>query len=208
MGWIHQTYRFFSGSGPAEESDTRFWSLARKHSEFLYNMALRYTGNPHDAEDLLQDTLYIGFNHFKSLRNPDKIRAWLFRIMRNRHIRLVGRKKGVATTEFNESLGYTEVLEQSAAGPNVTDRVEQKSEAERLLHLVSKLPEKYQTPLLLFYMEEMTYKEISKLLEIPLGTVMSRLSRARNRLKAALVEQDTAKKRNATIVQYRHFRTG
>lgn len=208
MGWIRQTYRLFSGPEPVEGSQSRFWSLAQGHSIFLYNMALRYTGNTHDAEDLLQDTLYMGFKRFQSLRDPDKIRAWLLRIMRNRHIRLSRKNKRSVAAQFNESVDYADVLEQFHTQPNVADLVEQKLETEKLLLLVSKMPEKYQTPLLLFYMEDMSYQEISELIEIPMGTVMSRLSRAKSRLKAALVKRDSTKKSKQTIIRFHQSRTG
>ena len=58
----------------------RFWSLTRDHVNFLYSMALRYAGNQYDAEDLVQETFFVGFKKFGQLRDENKIKYWLFTI--------------------------------------------------------------------------------------------------------------------------------
>ena len=58
----------------------RFWELTRDHVNFLYNMALRYSGNQYDAEDLVQETFFIGLKKFDQLRDENKIKYWLFMI--------------------------------------------------------------------------------------------------------------------------------
>lgn len=62
-------------------SREHFWQLARIHLNYLYNVAIRYAGNQYDAEDLVQETYFIAFKKFDQLRDPDKIKSWLFTIL-------------------------------------------------------------------------------------------------------------------------------
>jgi RNA polymerase sigma factor (sigma-70 family) len=84
----------------------KFWQLADAHLKFLYNIALRYTGNRYDAEDLVQETFYVGFKKFYQLREERKFKSWLFAILRNTHLKN-GRQKGkLLKSEYEDGIDY------------------------------------------------------------------------------------------------------
>ena len=167
----------------------RFRELACPHTKFLYNMALRYTGNTYNAEDLVQETLYIALKKFHQLRDEIKCRSWLFSILRGIHLkelRMICRKH-----EFNkgDGLEYTSLLESAADNFDTEKTFEEKVDNVNLHQIVEGMPEKYKSPILLRFMDDLSYREISEYLEIPLGTVMSRLSRAKEILKKEILRK-------------------
>lgn len=162
--------------------------MAYPHAEFIYNMALYYTGNGSDAEDITQETFYRAFKNFDQLKDEKKCKYWLLSIMRNLFFRESARntRKGEFITEHEEK--YVEMLARTGdESRNPEALISEKNERYRMSERVSKIPEKYRTPLLLFYVEGMAYQEISNALEIPIGTVMSRISRGKNHLKKELL---------------------
>ncbi|MDH3973699.1 MAG: sigma-70 family RNA polymerase sigma factor [Deltaproteobacteria bacterium] len=166
----------------------RFQEVAYPHAEFIYNMALYYTGNGSDAEDITQETFYRAFKNFDQLKDEKKCKYWLLSIMRNLFFRESARntRKGEFITEHEEK--YVEMLARTGdESRNPEALISEKNERYRMSERVSKIPEKYRTPLLLFYVEGMAYQEISNALEIPIGTVMSRISRGKNHLKKELL---------------------
>lgn len=145
----------------------------------LYRTARRLTFRSAEAEDLVQETFLEGYRCFSSLADPGRCRAWLFRIMRNRlfHQRERERTRAQATGGPLAGAG-TGDLERELADASYSDEVERGLRA---------LPEELRTALLLVAVEELSYEEVAEVMECPIGTVRSRVARARAQLGAALV---------------------
>lgn len=169
------------------DKKTRFKELSHPHINFLYNMALRYSGNTFDAEDLVQEALYIAFKEFSKLRDPSRFKSWLFAILRNLHLKEIRNTCRRRKFEWDEKYDYIEHLGTLSKEGDAEALLEKKFEEAEIRELVDALPEKYKSPLLLYHMEGLFYKEIAEYLELPVGTVMSRLSRAREYLKKKMI---------------------
>lgn len=163
-----------------------FKALTYPHMKLLYNMALKYCGNVHDAEDIVQETYLIAFNKFHQLRDKSKCKPWLLRILRNNFLKSYQKKK--IRQKLSET-DYSEFLKETLSSGNAENLLVKASVNRVIQDAIDRLPIKYKEVLLLYYMEDMLYKEIAKTLDIPIGTVMSRLTRARERLKTLLLKQ-------------------
>jgi RNA polymerase sigma-70 factor (ECF subfamily) len=164
-----------------------FWNLAQDQTRFLYNVAFKYTGNRYDAEDLVQETLYTGYNKFEQLRDMRKFKSWMFTILRNHFLKSQRKNTPLRTDEFEDEIDYLSQIESVSLRQDGASVYERKEEAENIQLILDKLPEKYKTVLILYYMEDSSYQEIAEMLGVPIGTVMSRLSRARQTMKKALL---------------------
>ena len=164
-----------------------FWNLAQNQMRFLYNVAFRYAGNRYDAEDLVQETLYTAYNKFHQLRDRRKLKSWMFIILRNHFLKWQRQKAHVQADEFENGIDYLSHLESVSLRQDVSSAYEKKIEAETVQSILDKLPEKYKAVLILYYMEDSSYQEIADMLAVPVGTVMSRLSRAKQMMKKALL---------------------
>jgi RNA polymerase sigma-70 factor, ECF subfamily len=168
----------------------RFKELTYPHLLFLYNVALKYSGKPYDAEDLVQETIYTAYRKFSQLRDEEKCRSWLFMILRN--LFLKERRLAIRRPYLDDGEGY---LKNIAAGSETElQRIfEQKIDKDEVQRVLKLLPEKFKSPLILYYMEEFTYQEIAEYLDIPIGTVMSRLSRGKKYMKNELLHRTQKK---------------
>ncbi len=185
-----------------KKNQERFKKLAYPHVTFLYNMALRYTGNTYDAEDMVQDTMFIALKKIGKLREDAKCKPWLFAILRSvylKELRLSCRRQKF---DYDERLDYIRLLEAAADGFDTEKAFEKKFEAARLHEMVEKLPEKYKSPLLLHYMEGLSYQEMAEYLGTHVGTVMSRLSRARDCLKKEMLKVFRKEKSFDNVVEF------
>ncbi|MFV1355549.1 MAG: sigma-70 family RNA polymerase sigma factor [Mycolicibacterium fortuitum] len=172
----------------------RFVREAMPFHTVLLRTARRLTLSQADAEDLVQDTLmnaYTGFHRFEPGTN---LQAWLFRIMHNRWIsthRMKQRRPDTfSVAEFTDndmlgSAGHSAIAERSAE-----DRALDLFCDDRIRDAVLTLPEGFRTVLYYADIEGLTYAETAARMDIPLGTVMSRIARSRERLRAALAEID------------------
>src|SRR5919112_1361216 len=156
-----------------------------EHMSSLYTAALRMTRNPADAEDLVQETYLKAYRAFGSFTEGTNLRAWLYRILTNTFINAYRSKKRrpeqVDVDEVEDLYLYRRLgaLESQAAGRSADDEVKQAIEA---------LPEQFRMAVLLADVEGFSYKEIADILDIPIGTVMSRLHRGRRALQKALFD--------------------
>ncbi len=139
----------------------------------LRRYARALTGDRGRADDLVQDTLERGWNKLALWRRGTDMRAWLFGIMHNVHVDQV-RKPALATEELDEHTLIPHAINSPSAGLELRD----------MESALSQLPAEQREVLLLVALEEMTYDEVAATLQLPIGTVMSRLSRARERLRA------------------------
>jgi len=166
---------------------------ALKHLDSLYGAALRYTRSPSDAEDLVQDAFVKAYRFYDRFEPGTNMKAWLFRILTNTFINKYRRKtreRKVLDGATAEPVG--DGVMSRAAMRCLTDPV---SEAQRrLIHAeiqdaLDSLPEDYRIMIVLADIEELSYKEIAEIVGCPIGTVMSRLHRARKKMQKRLTAQ-------------------
>lgn len=174
---------------PSEATTERFWRQVEENERFIYGVALRYTGHTFDAEDLVQQTLEMAFKRYAQLRKSEHFKRWIFVILRNIHLKNIRRPAAVTYQDSSdEQTDYIDILSQTAQR-DPSSLYEQKAVSRTVRKALATLSEPYQTVLMLHYMEGYRYREISSILDIPVGTVMSRLSRAKQHLKKSLLQQ-------------------
>ncbi len=158
-----------------------FRKIVARHHEAVYRYAYRLAGNQADAEDLTQQAFLVAQQRLSQVREAAKIRAWLFTVLRNCYLKSCRKVRPVPTTSLDLD------LEQVAEAPSR----EEIDEAALQLALED-LPEDFRIVVLMFYFEDCSYKEIAAQLEIPIGTVMSRLARAKAHLRRRLISGQEA----------------
>jgi RNA polymerase sigma factor (sigma-70 family) len=163
----------------------RFEALALPHMDAAYNLARWLCGSPADADDIVQDAMLRAFRGFNGFRG-DNVRPWLLTIVRNcwRSGAAQSRRRGHAPlpAEDDRPLAFD--------GPDPETEALRASEGRRLDAAIAALPEDFREVLLLREMEDMSYREIAEAVGAPIGTVMSRLARARALLKDRWLAED------------------
>jgi RNA polymerase sigma-70 factor, ECF subfamily len=172
--------------------NTEFTTEAMQYAQSLYSTALRMTRNQSDAEDLVQETYLKAFRSFGSFEAGTNLKAWLFRILTNTFINTYRAKQ---RRPQESDLGSVEDLFLYKRLPSLAGLSE--SAEEQLLDLfpaaevreaIENLPETFLLPMLLNDVEGFSYKEVAEILDIPIGTVMSRLHRGRKTMQEALYD--------------------
>ena len=163
-----------------EKSKESFEENLLEHIDSLYNFAYRLTRNREEAEDIVQEASLRGFNSYHRFAEGTNFKAWMFTIVRNVFINEY-RKKSREPLKVN----YEEV-ENFVSLPEFTG-FEEELFSEALQQSLGKLPEELRTTLMLFYVEELSYKEIAEVMKCPIGTVMSRLFMARQCMKKKMI---------------------
>jgi len=150
--------------------------LVDEHYEALYRYAYRLTGSSADAEDLTQDTFLTVQQKLDQLRDQSRARPWLYKILRNQFLKLL-QKAG------NQHLisSLNNIAEPVDALPD-----DFHFDEELIQQVLNQLPEEFRTVVVLYYFQELSYQEIADHLEIPIGTVMSRLARGKKNLRESL----------------------
>jgi len=171
------------------ESRARFEALALPLLPSLYNTARWLTRDPAEAEDLVQETMVKALGGFAGFEPGTNFKAWAFRILRNTYLTSrsgLAARRTVALEDELEATGEPE-----AAVERMTPELElmRLSDRAALQRAMEELPGPLLEVVLLCDVEEMKYREIAAVLEVPIGTVMSRLSRARAALKEKLAAQ-------------------
>jgi len=162
------------------DRSARFRALALPQLAYLHRMARALTGDRQAAEDLVQESVLRGLRYFDSYRGDD-FKSWMAAIMRNLH-----RDQAPTGSKMVQAAGDEEWMMQIAdPAPNPEQRVLAADRAERLREMVAKLPAGLREVLVLREFGELSYAQIANALALPLGTVMSRLSRAREDLRTA-----------------------
>ncbi len=175
------------------EKDRRFEAELMPVIDALYNFAFRLTLDEDDANDLVQETYLKAYRFFDYFEQGTNAKAWLFRILKNSFINDFRRKsKQPAKVDYSEIEGYynSEDVESDAdAGGSTTDmraQVTQELIGDEVAKALNTLPIDFRTVIILCDLEGFTYEEMAKILDIPIGTVRSRLHRARQSLKDKL----------------------
>ncbi len=174
-------------------SRDEFKQLTYPHMRLLYNVAVRYCGNAFDAEDIVQETYLAAFKNFHQLREKSKCKSWLLKILRNNFLKSYHKHKSMQ--KLNET-DYIEFLETGMTGNEADTLLFSESGRQAVQQAVDRLPVKYKEILTLYYLDEMLYKDIADSLDIPIGTVMSRLTRAREKLKLMFLKQIRSENKN------------
>ena len=171
-----------------------FADQAMEHMPSLYTAALRMTRNPADAEDLVQETYLKAYRAFASYQEGTNLKAWLYRILTNTFINSYRSKKrrpeqtdldDVEDLYLYRRLGG---LEAAKAGRSAEDEVLESITDDEVKRAIEALPEQFRMAVLLADVEGFSDNEIASILDVPIGTVMSRLHRGRRGLQKALHE--------------------
>jgi RNA polymerase sigma-70 factor (ECF subfamily) len=158
------------------------------HMDILYNFAVRTTGDPDDAKDLLQETFLKAYRFWDKYEKGTNIRAWLFRIMKNTYInryRKEAREPDKVDYEDVENF-YDSIRGDSRESTDLQRRMFGNLLGDEVTAALQELPDDFRTVVILCDIEELTYEEISEFLNCPIGTVRSRLHRGRKMLQARL----------------------
>ena len=159
----------------------RFDLLILPHLDAAYNLARWLVGNPADAEDIVQEAFLRALRFFDGFRGADS-RAWLLKIVRNTSYSWLRKNRPTQLTdEFDETIHSDENADESAEMKLLS-----RAESERVINALEALPLTFREILVLREIEGLSYKEISEVTGMAMGTVMSSLSRARHRLRGQL----------------------
>lgn len=165
------------------------------HLDSIYNFALRLTSDPTDAEDLVQDTIVKAYRFFNSYEKGTNARAWLFRILKNSFINNYRKKsKQPNQVDYSDvSPFYESVRSEQSDTTDLEDHMYREMLDDELTEALQSVPEDFRTVVLLCDVEGFTYEEIANMLDVPIGTIRSRLHRGRNLLKAKLTDYASEK---------------
>jgi RNA polymerase sigma-70 factor (ECF subfamily) len=178
------------GSKPTNSATARqrFEAVALPHLDAVYSAALRLAGNPDDAKDLLQDTILCAYRFFDRFTPDSNCRAWLLTILynnfRNYRRRSSLHPMAALSEDYPEKTASAFALDGKSCNPE--EIVAQRWIGRHLEAAINGLPLEFREPMLLVDVQELSYPEVATVLNIPLGTVKSRVSRARALLRASL----------------------
>ena len=176
------------------ETRSRLEQAALEHIDALYRTALRMTRNASDAEDLVQEAYLRAFRSLHQFTEGTNLRAWLFRILTNTYINEYRRRQRRPTSssldDIEEFYLYDHLVQSPVQPPDERpeDVVVERLTIDNVIQAIESLPEEFRQVVLLADVEGFAYREIAEIVGIPVGTVMSRLFRARRRLQKQLYD--------------------
>lgn len=177
---------------------SEFQELVDAHYQALFRFAMSLTRDADNASDLVQETFCIWAAKGDQLRDRTKAKTWLFTTLHREF--LSNRRR---SSRFSE-----EPVDEETAGETVpsSEDAERQMDGQRALELLGALDETYRAPLALFYLQQHSYKEIADILEIPIGTVMSRLSRGKEMLRRKMTAEPSSAPKNILHLQEESLR--
>ena len=181
----------------AEQST--FAAQAMQYAPQLYSAALRMTRNSADAEDLVQETYLKAYRSFRTFEEGSNLRAWLYRILTNTYINIYRAKQrrpiesDIEDVEDLYLYRRMGAFETAMASRSAEDTMFELFTDDEVKEALEALPENFRLPVLLADVEGFAYKEIAEMLDIPIGTVMSRLHRGRKAMQKRLFEYARAR---------------
>ena len=164
-----------------------FGILVRKYQDRLFNSMVHLLRNPSDAEDVVQDAFLQALRKLDTFQGNSQFYTWLFRIARNTAISKLRRKKPTVSLESTDS---QQRLDFPDDGPTPSTEMERGERQTGLMRAMDQLSGEHREILILREMEEQNYETISEILDLPVGTVRSRLHRARLQLKEMLLRNE------------------
>lgn len=172
----------------------RFADLAMPYMDALYSAALRMTRNPADAEDLVQETYLRAYRGFGGFKEGTNLKAWLYKILTNTFINIYrAKKRRPQETDFDDVEEFSLYRRMGGLEAADTERTPETEVLDAMPDEIVKealesLPEQFRMAVLLADVEGFSYKEIAQIMDVPVGTVMSRLHRGRKQLQRRLWE--------------------
>jgi RNA polymerase sigma-70 factor, ECF subfamily len=169
----------------------RFEEEALELSDQVYQVARRLAGSREEAEDLVQETYARAFRAWRSFQPGTNLRAWLFRILTNLNIdrgRKIQRTPDMQPLEENDYFLYNKLEESTGDGTSDERKVVERLSQNEAVTALADLPHDFRDVVLLVDLADFTYSDAAQILDIPIGTVMSRLHRGRRMLKRSLAE--------------------
>ena len=164
-------------------ADLEFENLVKLYYGDLYRFGLSLTGSETDAADLAQETFYIWANKGHQLQKAASVKSWLFTTLHREFLKTCRRRNRFSNQSVDER---TEDL------PNVPADCAERVDSQTLLRILGEIAEDFRAPLVLYYLEDLSYNEIAETLAVPLGTVQSRIARAKIKLLKFLNETSAA----------------
>jgi RNA polymerase sigma-70 factor (ECF subfamily) len=155
----------------------------------IFRYACRLSGCPAEAEDLTQQTFLIAQQKLQQLREPERACSWLFAVVRSCFLKSLRKSRPIPAQDVDLVVEH------------VADKTPEVNEIDReeLAAALAELPEEFRLVLLMFYFENLPYQEIAEQLDIPIGTVMSRLSRAKGHLRRRLAPAEATDSKPARV---------
>lgn len=166
-----------------------FDELVRLYERRIFNFALRLSGNHHDAEDITVETFIRVFNAIANFRGDATFSTWLFRIAHNVFLDMRKKERAHPHTSLQDvlELDESEVTRQVEDPGPLPEQLAEDAELSQLLRrAINELPDYQKTMVLLYHTQNKSYEEIAEIMHLPIGTVKSRLNRARIALKSKL----------------------
>ncbi len=164
-------------SDPPGRDPAFFQKVVNQYYEDLYRFAMSLAKSTADASDLTQETFFVFAAKGSQLRDKSKAKSWLFTTLYHEFLRRRRKDGRLVFTEDAESYDGRDASQSEG---------DKRFDSQLVLEALSTLDENYRVPLTLFYLQGMAYKEIAEMLDVPIGTVMSRLSRAKSALRKAM----------------------
>jgi RNA polymerase sigma-70 factor, ECF subfamily len=169
------------------EKHQRFDAIMVPHMDILYSYAMYLTSDKDTANDLLQETFLKAYRFFDKFEEGTNARAWLYRIMRNTFINDYRRIKRLPDiVEYDEQISSYAMLPRDEEDTDLKRQINGELFDDEIAGAIAELPEKFKSVIMLRDVDDLPYEEIAEALEIPIGTVRSRLHRARAILFASL----------------------
>ena len=168
-----------SAPKPAPAEGIDFDQLVGDYYQNLYRFAFSLAKNKADATDLTQQTFYRFATKGHQLKDIRKVKTWLFTTLY---------REFLGTARRGKRFTHVELEEAGAELPSISSGITRQLDGNLAVEALAALEERYRAPLTLFYLEDLSYKEIAASLDVPIGTVMSRLSRGKEQLRALLEE--------------------
>ncbi len=171
-----------------------FDQLVNDHYQPLYRFALSLVEREAEASDLTQQTFYLWASKGHQLRDRSKVKSWLFTTL---HREFLGSRRRATRFPQHEIESVEREL------PPVTPTTVNELDANTVMLALMNVDEVYRAPLMLFYLEDHSYLEIAAILDVPVGTVMSRLARGKERLRGLIADHATATERKIVPLDLR-----
>ena len=168
-------------------ADPDFEQLVNRYYRDLYRFGFSLTGNEPDACDLTQETFFVWASKGYQLKNPAGVKAWLFTTLYREFLKICRHRKRIADDPIEEAVENL---------PQVPPECVSRIDSQTLLGFLEELDDDYRAVLMLYYMEDLSYKEIADALAVPLGTVQSRIARAKTQLLRRLTKTQPTTERN------------
>jgi RNA polymerase sigma-70 factor (ECF subfamily) len=165
----------------SDPDNLNFEEIVSAFYQPLYRFGYSLAKNEHEAGDLAQQTFFIYAEKGSSLRDKSKVKSWLFTTLYREFLR---RRKKDSRMDHYEP----EMLE--IAGGTVEPQVQRSLDSNLAVEALDEVDEVYRQPLTLFYMKDLSYKEIAEVLDVPIGTIMSRLSRGKAQLRKIFMRKE------------------